>query len=256
VRTFRWRPRSRRSRPASKAPRTREQSRLRGCGARRLTVSVDRAGSARANGLDSCANRLNVAALDSSRTRASSSSRRAMIPPTRPAISCSWPAPDPPLSDLPPRASITPHPTISPQPPTGANSEPQTRQNPIESASLAVLHRRLAHHTVDTRHRQALLAIRPRQIRVAEIAQTDPGSLGPGANRSPAQASLGIDRRRHPPRPAITIGFSSRQRRQVLSPPGHRLQAFPSLCRVHAERERARTPRVQSDWDEATGPVA
>ena len=97
-------------------------------------------------------------------------------------------------------------------------------------------HSCLARQTIEMRHRQALLVVRPRQVRVAGVARADRVCLGPGAVRSPgAQASSGIDRRREPPRPAIVIEFASPARRQVLSLRGHGLQAFPSLCRVRAE---------------------
>ena len=115
---------------------------------------------------------------------------------------------------------------------------------------------RVALKTFETRHRQTLLVVGSRQVRVAGIARTDRSSLGPGPVRSPhVQASLGIDRRRDPRRPAITIGFTSHPRRQVLSPPGHGLQAFPSLCWVRAEGRGLEPPSVQSDRDDATGPV-
>jgi hypothetical protein len=88
------------------------------------------------------------------------------------------------------------------------------------------------------------------------IARTEQICSGPGAVRSPGvQASLGFDRRRDPPRPVVAIEFASPARRQVLSPQGHGLQAFPSLCRVRAEGRGLEPPRVQSDWDAATGPV-
>jgi len=64
--------------------------------------------------LDLWADRASVAAFDfeSSRTRACLTSRRAMISPTRPAIT--WPAPDAPRRHVSPRVSMTRYPTISP----------------------------------------------------------------------------------------------------------------------------------------------
>jgi hypothetical protein len=173
-------------------------------------------------------------------------SRRAMIPPTRPAISRR--ALDAPLCELPRRATITPHPTISPMSPPGSKCEPQTGyRSPIGSAFVRrAVRTRLALQTFETRHGQTLLAVGSRQVRVAGIARTDRSSLAAGAVRpAHVQASLGIDRRRDPPRPAITIGFTSNPRRQVLSPPGHGLQAFPSVCWVRAEGRGLEPPNIQ-----------
>jgi hypothetical protein len=102
---------------------------------------------------------------------------------------------------------------------------------------------RLALQTFEMRHRQALLVVRSRQVCVAGIARTDRVCFRPGAIRSAGvQTSLGINCRREPPRPAVTSQLASPARRQVLSPQGHGLQAFRSLCWGRAEGKRARTP--------------
>jgi hypothetical protein len=67
------------------------------------------------------------------------------------------------------------------------------------------------------RHRQALLVVQLRQVRVAGVARTVRVCFGPGAIRSPGvQTSLGIDRMREP-RSTIAIALASPARCQVLS---------------------------------------
>jgi hypothetical protein len=126
-----------------------------------------------------------------------------------------------------------------------ANGEPQTRhRSPIGSPS--VLYRRV----LQVRHLRCrigslLLAVRSRQVRVAPIARTDRVWLGPGtARRLCVQASLGLNRRGNPPRPAITSQLAAPTRRPILLRPRHRLHAFPSLCWNHAQRKRAKTRRA------------
>jgi hypothetical protein len=83
-----------------------------------------------------------------------------------------------------------------------------------------------------------LLVVRSRQVRVAGIARTEQACVGPGAVRSPGvQASLGIDRRRDPPRPAIAIELGAPALWEVACRTRHRLQAFPSLCRSARKEE-------------------
>ena len=101
--------------------------------------------------------------------------------------------------------------------------------------------------------------MRSRQVGVAGIARTERVCLGPGAVRSPGvQASLGIDRRREPPRPTIASQLASPTRCQIVFRPRHGLQAFPSLCWVRAEG-RGLEPRALNEvetrppcrWDNA-----
>ncbi len=90
---------------------------------------------------------------------------------------------------------------------------------------------------------QTLLVVGSRRVRVAAIVRTERGCVGPGVVRlQGGYTSLGIDRRRDPPRSAITTEFASPTRCHILLGPRHRLQAFPSLCWVRAQRNRARTP--------------
>ena len=85
-------------------------------------------------------------------------------------------------------------------------------------------------------HRQILLVVRLRQVRVAGVPRIVRVYFGPGAVRSPGvQASSGIDRRRDPPRPAIASQLASPTRRPIVFCAHHDLQAFPSLCWVRAE---------------------
>jgi hypothetical protein len=154
--------------------------------------------------LDLWADRASVAAFDfeSSRTRACLASRRAMISPTRPAIT--WPAPEAPLRHAQPRVSITRDPTISP----GRRLAPRaSRRRSIDPRSDRLrFPRRVGASCTPTfqirhRHRQAVLVVRSRQVGVAGVARTDRACFGPGAVRSPAvQASSGSDCRREPPR--------------------------------------------------------
>ena len=73
------------------------------------------------------------------------------------------------------------------------------------------------------------------------------------------QASLGVDRRREPPRSAITSQFAAPTRCPIVFRPRHGLQAFPSLSWVRAQRKRARTharsnqigTRPPGRWDHA-----
>ena len=126
-----------------------------------------------------------------------------------------------------------------------ANGEPQTgHRSPIGSPS--VLYRRVLHvRHLRCRIGSLLLVVRSRQVRVVRIAWTDRIRLGPGTARRPrVRASLGIDRRGNPPRPAITSQLAAPTRRPILLRPRHHLHAFPSLCRNHAQRKRARTPRA------------
>ena len=126
-----------------------------------------------------------------------------------------------------------------------ANGEPQTgHRSPIGSPS--VLYRRVLHvRHLRCRIGSLLLVVRSRQVRVARIAWTDRVCLGPGtARRLCVQASLGINRRGNPPRPAITSQLAAPTRRPILLCPRHRLHAFPSLCWNHAQRKRARNPRA------------
>jgi hypothetical protein len=116
-------------------------------------------------------------------------------------------------------------------------------RSPIGSAWPSVLYRRALHETFEMWHRQALLVIRSRLVRIAGVAQTERVCLGPAAVRSPGvQASLSIDRRRKPLRPDVAFEFASPTLWEVACPARHGLRAFPSLCWVCAEGERARTP--------------
>ena len=75
------------------------------------------------------------------------------------------------------------------------------------------------------------------------IARTDRVCLGPGAARWPSvQASLGIDRERDPPRPAITIQRAAPTDRPNLFCARHRLGSLPVPLLDRRARKRARTP--------------
>src|ERR1035441_5426393 len=102
--------------------------------------------------------------------------------------------------------------------------------------------------------RHALLVVSSRAVRVPWIARTDRVCSGRGGVRSPGvQTALGIDHGREPPRPALEVASPALWK--VACPARHGLQAFPSLCWVRAKGRGAEPPRVQSDWDAATGPV-
>jgi hypothetical protein len=86
--------------------------------------------------------------------------------------------------------------------------------------------------------------VRLRRVRVAGVDRTVPVCFGPRAIRlRGVQASSGINRRREPPRPAIASQLASPTRCPIVFRPRHGLQAFPSLCRVRAER-RGQNPRA------------
>jgi hypothetical protein len=71
--------------------------------------------------------------------------------------------------------------------------------------------------------------------RLRRTRRCHPGRrLAPRANRR-----RGIDPR------SDRLGFTSHPRRQVLSPPGHGLQAFPSVCWVRAEGRGLEPPNIQ-----------
>jgi len=69
------------------------------------------------------------------------------------------------------------------------------------------------------------------------------------------QASLGLDRRENPPRPAITSQLTAPPRRLIVFGPHHVFTpSNPSVGT--ARKEEGKNPRaLQRDWDEATGPV-
>jgi hypothetical protein len=75
------------------------------------------------------------------------------------------------------------------------------------------------------------------------IARTDRDCLGPGAARWPrVQASLGIDRERDPPRPAITIQRTAPADRPNLFCAHHRRGNLPVPLLDRRATKRARTP--------------
>lgn len=95
------------------------------------------------------------------------------------------------------------------------------------------------------RHRQAVLVIRSRQVRVAGVARTVRVWVGPGAIRWPGvQASSGVDCRRKPPRPAIASQLATPTRCRIVSGLRHGRQALPSLWWVRAKRKRGQNPRA------------
>ena len=99
------------------------------------------------------------------------------------------------------------------------------------------------------RHRQALLVVRSRRVRVAGIARTDRVRHGPNIVRSPGvETALGIDCLREQPRSAMAIEFASPARRRVLSPQGYGAHVFQCLCWACAEGARetpARSVRLR-----------
>jgi hypothetical protein len=100
------------------------------------------------------------------------------------------------------------------------------------------------------------LVVHSRQIPVAGIAQIERICPDQGKARSPAlQASLGVNRRRDPPRSTIVRQLASPARGPVVFCMRHGRQAFSSS--VGSERgARARTPRRQSVGDASTKVVA
>jgi hypothetical protein len=81
-----------------------------------------------------------------------------------------------------------------------------------------------------------------RPVGVAAVVFTGRVCVSRGGIRLPSvQASLGVDRRREPPRSAITSQFAASTRCPIVFRPRHGVQAFPSLSWVGAQRKRART---------------
>jgi hypothetical protein len=77
---------------------------------------------------------------------------------------------------------------------------------------------------------RGLLVVRSLHVRVAGIPRTDRVGGRPRiAHRPRVQASLGIDHRGNPPRPAITSQLAAATRRPIVFRPRHHLHAFPSL---------------------------
>ena len=83
-----------------------------------------------------------------------------------------------------------------------------------------------------------------RIVRCAYRDRSDrPRPLGPGTARWPSvQASLGIDRERDPPRPAITIQRAAPADRPNLFCARHRRGSLPVPLLDRRARKRARTP--------------
>ena len=101
---------------------------------------------------------------------------------------------------------------------------------------------RHARQAFETRHRQAVLVVRSGRIRVAGIARNDRVCRGPPAIRAPGvKTASGIDRRRDPPRPAITSRLAAPTRRPIMFRPRHDLQAFPSSV-GSARKEEGQNP--------------
>lgn len=121
--------------------------------------------------------------------------------------------------------------------------EPQKAQIPDRLGPVAATCRRVLHsQRFELPHRQALLAVRLRQVRLAGIARTNRVRHGPSIVFAPGvETALGTDSLKEQPRSAIAIEPASPARRRVLSPQDHRAHVFPSLCSVRAEK-RARTP--------------
>ena len=89
-----------------------------------------------------------------------------------------------------------------------------------------------------------LLVVRSREVPVAGIARTERVGPGPGSARWPrVQASLGIDRRENPPRPAITSQLTAPTRRPILFGPHHVFTpSHPSVGT--ARKEEGENPRA------------
>ena len=101
---------------------------------------------------------------------------------------------------------------------------------------------RHARQAFETRHRQAVLVVRSGRIRVAGIARNDRVCRGPPTIRAPGvKTASGIDRRRDPPRPAITSRLAAPTRRPIMFRPRHDLQAFPSSV-GSARKEEGQNP--------------
>ena len=201
-------------------------------------VPVARAFTAWTCGLRERASRRPISA----RTRAPPRSRRAMISPTRAAIT--WPARDAPPCHAPPRDATTRYPTISPKSPTGSNSEPQPgHRSPIGSASLSVLCRRVLHST----HFKWGIGMPP----IRTTARSGDRSDAPWCGRDQlAGRSDGVGRR-SPRRLAATRDHDRvRLDRAPLSPvaSGSWASGLPSLCRLRAQGRGQELTRVQSDW--------
>ena len=131
--------------------------------------------------------------------------------------------------------------TSSPEARRAANGEAQKgHRSPIGSPSL--LYRRVLHvRHLRCRIGSFLLVVRSRSDRVAPFARTDRVRLGPDIARRPhAQASLGIDRRGNPLRPAIARRLAAPTRRPFVFCSRYRVHAFHPLLKPRA-RERART---------------
>jgi hypothetical protein len=164
----------------------------------------------------------------SSRTRARMSSRRAMISPTRSAISC--PAPDPTRCDVLPRVSIARDPTIMSKAPTDSKSEPQTGHRSPMGSGLSQPRRRVRHAGIRMQHRAGLLVVR--RVRYAWL-----GSLGPCGSASVRVPSAGWVFRRRLALIAVESRRDPRSRVNSLRPARcrivlclrHSRQAFPSL---------------------------
>jgi hypothetical protein len=110
------------------------------------------------------------------------------------------------------------------------------------SFAVRAVQTRGARQTFEMRHRQ-LLVVRTRQVRIAGIARTDHVCHGPGAITLPGvQTTLGVDRRRDPPRPAITIQFAPPTRRPVGSPVRHGPRSPPVPLSRPRKEEGSRTP--------------
>ena len=126
--------------------------------------------------------------------------------------------------------------------------KPRSQRRPRASALAAIPEEQAFAEIVEmiqASRTRALLVVRSRQVRVAGIARTDRVCLAPGTERWPrVQASLGIDRRGNPPRPAITNQLAPPTRRPIVFRPHHRLTpSHPSV--EDTRKEEGENPRDQ-----------
>ncbi len=91
------------------------------------------------------------------------------------------------------------------------------------------------------------LVVRSRQVRVAGIARTNRVRLGPGTVRRPGvQASLGIDRRGNPPRPAITSQLAAPTRRPIVFRQPHSSSRLPIPLLGPRAKDEGENPRASN----------
>jgi len=125
--------------------------------------------------------------------------------------------------------------TTAPDLPTRNTSATMVSRVAILEGAVAVMLRSRSHFTA-CQSNLALLVVRSRQLPVAGIARTGRARLDPGIAPYPSsQASLGIDHRGSPPRPAITSPLGAATRHPIVFCPRHRLHAFRSLCSTAAQ---------------------